>query len=249
MRKHEMEVEVDATEAQVWEAVSTSEGIASWFAPIVKVAPGAGGSVTVAWDPSMEGTQRIEVWEPNKHIQIVGDREGGAPPSVVDYYVEGRGGKTVMRLVHSGFDDTAKFDGEFEATGGAWPAFLKMLKHSVERGVSTCRNVTLFRMLAEPREAAWEKLTSSLPELKQPELQAGVSLHFNAAKGSAIVEFPERNHALLCVFCEKCGGVAMLTLVWLLYGESESEAQQVRERWATKLDELFPEPQAEASAG
>jgi uncharacterized protein YndB with AHSA1/START domain len=141
MRQHDLEIEMDATPEQVWEAVSTSQGIASWFAPIARVEPGKGGSVTMGWSPDMEATSRIEVWEPNQQIRIVGDRPEGTPPSVVDYYIEGRGGKTVLRLVHSGFGDTANFDGEFESTGGAWPTFLKMMKHSVEQGVARCRNV------------------------------------------------------------------------------------------------------------
>ena len=227
MRQHDMEIEIDATPEQVWEAVSTAAGIASWFAPIARVEPGKGGSVTFGWSPDMEATSRIEVWEPNKHIRIVGDRPEGAPPSVVDYYIEGRGGKTVLRLVHSGFGDTANFDGEFESTGGAWPTFLKMMKHSVEQGVARCRNVTLFRMLPVSRAEAWGKLTAAVPEL--PKTAAGV----------CAVEFPDRNHALLCVFCEKCGGKAMLTLTWLLYGESEPEAEKVREHWTGVIDRMF----------
>jgi len=234
MRQHEMEIEIDATVEQVWEAVSTSQGFASWFAPIVKVEPGEGGSVTVAWVPDMEGTQRIEVWKPNQHIRIVGDRSEGAPPSVVDYYVEARGGSTVLRLVHSGFESTAKFDGEFESTGGAWPVFLKILKHSVEHGVASCTNVCIFRMLPVPRTQAWEKLLAGVPEMQQ-----GVSKHFNAATGTCAVEFPDRNHALLSMFCEKAGGSSMLTLMWLLYGATPAEAEQVREDWTSRIDGVF----------
>src|SRR5437764_4193503 len=99
MRQIEMEIEIDATVEQVWEAVSTGQGFASWFAPIARVEPGEGGSFTMAWAEGMEATSRIEVWKPNEHVRFVGDRPEGAPPSVVDYYVEGRGGKTVMRMV------------------------------------------------------------------------------------------------------------------------------------------------------
>ena len=227
MRQHDLEIEMDATPEQVWEAVSTSQGIASWFAPIARVEPGKGGSVTMGWSPDMEATSRIEVWEPNQQIRIVGDRPEGTPPSVVDYYIEGRGGKTVLRLVHSGFGDTANFDGEFESTGGAWPTFLKMMKHSVEQGVARCRNVTLFRMLPVSHAEAWGKLTTAIPELPK------------TAHGCCAVEFPERNHALMCVFCENCGGKSMLTLTWLLYGASEPEAEEVREHWTGVVDGMF----------
>jgi len=234
MRQHEMEIEIDATVEQVWEAVSTSQGIASWFAPDVKVEPGVGGSVIVSMGPGMEATSRIEVWEPNQHIRIVADRSEGAPPSVIDYYVESRGGSTVMRLVHSGFESTAKFDGEFESYGRGWPVYLKIMKHSVEHGVASCTNIMIFRMLSVPHTEAWEKMLAGTPEMQQ-----GVSKLFNAAHGSCIVEFPDRKHALLVVCCEKCGDSSMLTLMWLLYGATPAEAEQVREDWTSRIDGMF----------
>jgi uncharacterized protein YndB with AHSA1/START domain len=227
-----MEVEIDATVEQVWEAVSTSQGIASWFAPDVKVEPGVGGSVSVSMG-GMEVASRIEEWEPNRHIRIVMDRPEDAPPSVVDYYVEGRGGSTVMRLVHSGFD-SASFDGEFESYGRGWPVYLKIMKHSVEHGVASCRHVMIFKMLSVPHAEAWEKVRAGIPEMQQ-----GVSKYFNAAHGSCIVEFPDRHHALLVVCCEKCGDSSMLTLMWLLYGATPAAVEQDREDWTSRIDGLF----------
>jgi uncharacterized protein YndB with AHSA1/START domain len=236
MRQHEMEVEIDATVEQVWEAVSTSQGIASWFAPDVKVEPGVGGSVAVSMGPGMEATSRIEVWEPNQHIRIVMDRAEGAPPSFVDYFVEGRGGSTVMRLVHSGFEASANFDGEFESYGRGWPLYLKIMKHSVEHGVASCRHVMILRMLSESHAEAWEKVQAGIPEMQQ-----GVTKYFNAAHGFCVVEFPERNHALLVVCCDKCGGSSMLTLMALLYGATQAEAEQAREDWTKRIDAMFKE--------
>ena len=44
-RQHELEIEMNATAERVWQALSTAEGIASWFAPVTRVEPGVGGSV------------------------------------------------------------------------------------------------------------------------------------------------------------------------------------------------------------
>jgi uncharacterized protein YndB with AHSA1/START domain len=232
-RQLEMEIEMDATVEQVWEAVSTSQGIASWFAPDVKVEPGVGGSVSVSMGPGMEATSKIEVWEPNQHIQIMMDRSEGKPPSFVDYYVEGRGGSTVMRLVHSGFE-SASFDGEFESYGRGWPMYLQVMKHSVEHGVASCTHALIFKMLSVSQAEAWEKVRAGIPEMQQ-----GVSKYFNAAHGFCVVEFPERNHALLVVCCEKCGDSSMLTLMSLLYGATPAEAEQVREDWTSRIDGIF----------
>ena len=40
-----MEVEVDGSPEEVWEAISEGEGIRRWFAPEGRVNPGVGGSI------------------------------------------------------------------------------------------------------------------------------------------------------------------------------------------------------------
>jgi hypothetical protein len=70
-------------------------------------------------------------------------------------------------------------------------------------------------------------------------MQQGVSKYFNAAHGSCVVEFPDRNHALLVVCCDKCGGSSMLTLMSLLYGATPAEAEQDREDWTSRIDGMF----------
>ena len=243
MRKIELEIESAADAAGVWEALSTAEGIASWFAPITSVEPGLGGKISASWGPGMEGVSRIEAWEPGKHLRKVHDPPSGGPPSVVDSYIEGRGGATVLRLVQSGFEATASFDDEYNSTRNAWPVFLQMMKHSVERGVTACRNVTVFRVLGVPREEAWAKLMGPVPT----ELLGGVVRHFNAPGGCCCLEFPERKGAMLGLFCEKCFGKAMLTTTWLLYDVSEAEAESWRERWSGVLNGLFGEAAAAAT--
>jgi uncharacterized protein YndB with AHSA1/START domain len=157
-RQHELEIEMNATPERVWQALSTAEGIASWFAPVTRVEPGVGGSVFVQWGGGVEGSQRIEAWEPERHLRLANDRAEGAPPSVVDYFLEGKGGSTVLRLVHSSFGPRASFDDEYEATGSAWPVFLRMMKRSVELGSGWCRKATVFRILDCSREECWDTL-------------------------------------------------------------------------------------------
>jgi len=241
MRDIELEIEIAADAAAVWEALSTAEGIMSWFAPIARVEPGAGGTTYIKWGEGMEGSQRIEIWEPDRHLRIVGDRPAPAPPSVVDYFIEGRGGNTVMRLVQSGFGESASFDDEYNSTRAAWAVFLQMMKHSVERGVAACRNVSVFRILSDPPDAAWEKLMT----IAAAEMKEGTQPHFNPQGHCCCLEFPERQGAMLSIFCEKCSGQSMLTLTWLLYDVSAEEAESVRARWAAMLDQTF---EAAASA-
>jgi hypothetical protein len=186
----------------------------------------------------MEGSERIEIWEPGKHLRIAHDRAAGAPPSVVDYFIEGRRGSTVMRLVHSGFGAGADFDEEFNTTRTAWPVFLQMMKHSVEGGIGAARNVSVFRFLSEAKDAAWAKLTQRVGRTVD-----GIVRHFDPA-GCLCYEFPARHGAMLRIFCEKCSASTAITPTWLLYDATADEAEKVREQWASILNEIFGQPVA-----
>src|SRR5258708_6360792 len=250
MRKIDLEIEIAASPEEVWRAVSTGEGISSWFAPVAKVEPGVGGKITIAWAPEMEGSSRIDAWEPGRHLRVAQDRGEGQPPSVVDYFIETRDGATVMRLVQSGFGPDASFDNEFDSTIRAWPVFLRLLKYSAEQGIGAVRKVAIFRMLTEPRDAAWKKLTGphalcaqgSFVGARQGEpfpvrTAAGELLdgrigHFDPLGYCCL----ELDRALLGIFCEKCKETSMLTLYWVLSGVTEEKANQVKEQWTRHLE-------------
>jgi uncharacterized protein YndB with AHSA1/START domain len=222
MRKHELKIEVAATPAELWKALSTAQGIQSWFAPIAKVEPGVGGGITVGWGPGMEFTQAIEVWEPERHLHA----------GRVDYYIEGNGDTTILRLVESGFGDDAKFDGEFESTGKAWPVFMTMLKRSAEAGVDSCTTAATFRFLDIPSVEVWHRLIAE----KQfcDALVGGTIRHFNP-RGCYCVDFADK---MLSVFAEDCMGKTALTVTWLLYGQGSSD--EWRDQWNQLIDRLFP---------
>ncbi len=221
MRKHELKIEVAATPAELWKALSTAQGIQSWFAPIARVEPGVGGGITGGWGPGMDFTQAIEVWEPEQHLHA----------GRVDYYIEGNGDTTILRLVESGFGDDAKFDGEFESTGKAWPVFMTMLKRSAEAGVDSCTTAATFRFLDIPSVEVWHRLIAE----KQfcDALVGGTIRHFDP-RGCYCVDFADK---MLSVFAENCGGKTALTVMWLLYGQGSND--EWRDKWTQLIDRLF----------
>ena len=60
-------VDVAAPAGRVWDLVSTSEGLSSWFVDAT-IVPGLQGSVTLRFAPGAEATVPILVWDPPHRI-------------------------------------------------------------------------------------------------------------------------------------------------------------------------------------
>lgn len=80
---------------------------------------------------------------------------------MVDYYLEARGGKTLLRLVHS-FGTGADWEQEYyDSTSRGWRFMLANLRHYLERHPGTPRRVAWSRLrLALPPEEIWQRLMS-----------------------------------------------------------------------------------------
>lgn len=218
-RKYEQALGINATPEAVWKAVAEAGGIQSWFAPEARVEPGK--SIWVSWGPGAEGESKIEVWEPNRRLSYSYERPSGRGPNVVEFTIDAKpGAATILRLVNSGFGEDESFDNEIETTAHAWPLFMLLLKHGVERGYRACRNISSNRMIAEPREEAWRRIFGSLK-------LDGEQLYFDAY-GEACYELRAMNGALLALFCEPGGESTMLTVMCVLYDATEAEAAQAR---------------------
>ena len=136
VRALDLSIDIDATLEEVWQALTTGEGIARWFAPYAAVTPGEGGSVSIGWDPKEMWDTAITVWEPLRRMQTASEmpsKDGGVVRLAVDYYVEVVGGRVRVRLVHSGFDDSESWDGYIDGLDAGWTFFLFNLKHALER--------------------------------------------------------------------------------------------------------------------
>jgi uncharacterized protein YndB with AHSA1/START domain len=150
-RQHITEIEIEATPEQVFRALTEAEEIARWFAPIARVEPRVGGEYFISWGPEMQGPpSTIAIYEPGKRFAVYRDRSkayGDREPALetdtvqrvmVDYQIEAiGGGKTRLRLVHSGFGQGAGWDNEFESTRTGWAEFMQALKRMLEERLNT----------------------------------------------------------------------------------------------------------------
>lgn len=163
-RRIDERLEIAAPPAQVWKALSEAEQLIRWFAPRAEVEPGAGGSVRLSWDTLEPGDKaaelhcQIELWEPEKCLRLVSELAPGFQ-MVVEYRLEGRGGHTLLRLVHSGFGSDADWDDEFDTTQGGWRFFLRALRYYLLHQFGRRRSLAWGRVVSDlPREEIWSRL-------------------------------------------------------------------------------------------
>ncbi|MCG3120596.1 MAG: hypothetical protein ALAOOOJD_03361 [bacterium] len=180
-RKFETEISINAPVEAVWKALTDAEELTCWFPQQASVTPGAGGKITLSWPEITDWNFRIEEWKPDKHlcavydlqtdvivksdtpIQLADSARGKPLPLAVDYFLEGRGGATVLRLVHSGFGNGSPWDEEYDGISWGWLKELRSLRHYLEYHRGQSRHVGWARVTLPAQlstAAAWQRLLS-----------------------------------------------------------------------------------------
>jgi len=244
----DLTIDIDATLEEVWQALTTGEGIARWFAPYAAVTPGEGGSVSVGWDPKEMWDTPITVWEPLRRMQTASEmpsKDGRIVRLAVDYYLEAQGGKVRVRLVHSGFDDSDSWDGYIDGLDAGWRYFLFNLKHALERhrGVDRQQLSARFRTTARAGEdhpvfgAKGLRVQPPVAGLQPGDacrlslggMEVGAAVAVRHAPRTVAFVVPAWNDALLFVEREGMKETHQLG-VWLsLYGVPEATAAPLRQ--------------------
>jgi uncharacterized protein YndB with AHSA1/START domain len=157
-RTIDVSIDIDASVEDVWKALVDADELSRWFPLSARVTPGEGGEIWMSWGAPWEGGARIEAWEPNHRLRTRGFLEQGG--AVVEYTLEARGGKTRLRLVHSGFERNTDWDDElFEGTRRGWNYELRSLRHYLERHRGETRVVAWPRVrVSQPAEAVWRRV-------------------------------------------------------------------------------------------
>jgi uncharacterized protein YndB with AHSA1/START domain len=135
-RTIEVSLEIDAPSGEVWKALTDAKELVRWFPLEAEIEPRPGGRYWMSWGGEYEGESRIEIFEPERQLRTtmpsMTKKDGRPVELAVDYHLEGRGGRTVLRLVHSGFGRGADWDGEYDAIRTGWTFELRSLRHYLE---------------------------------------------------------------------------------------------------------------------
>ncbi len=156
IKRLKKEIEVAASAAAVWKALTDAEELSRWFPLSARVKPGPEGTIFLSWGPGCEGEARIDAWAPQKHLRWIEKAPGAADADgiAIEWRLEpaaAGGGKTLVRLVQSGFTGGNWSDEYFSSTEYGWGFMLVNLRHYLERHAGT------------PRQVAWPRLKVSVP--------------------------------------------------------------------------------------
>lgn len=247
------EISLDADADTVWRALTEGEEISRWFSPDARVRPGVGGAVWLSWGEGAEWEAPIEIWEPGRHL-----RTADPAPSklAVDYFIESRGGETVLRIVHSGFDADA-WDDELQTLDGGWRAFLATLRHYLAHHRGEPRTMASFRHPAVPlaRTDAFARLLAALGFGANPELRNGDRFDVTTTMGDRLTgvvdvfkppinlsgSVENWNNAFVTIEIEPGRGQCRPAIWFSLYGEAGREAGALQARLRELLTATFAE--------
>jgi uncharacterized protein YndB with AHSA1/START domain len=175
----EKRVELDASPEQVWEAIASGPGIATWFVPH-EVEPQVGGAVEQDYGGGFTTRGRVTAWEPGRRFAYGAfeQPEDGRPDYAFEFLVESRdGGGTVLRFVQSGFLDGADWDDEYDSFDAGWSLFFdnlrSYLRHFAGRPV---RNVVAMSYTTGSARDIWPALHRALGLAGHPAVGETVTL-------------------------------------------------------------------------
>lgn len=263
-RSHRHEVVLPAAAEAVWRAITEPEELKRWFPLDARVTPGAGGRIELAWGPELINVCRVEAWEPGQRLRTNWAEPARAAdatpcrPTHVDWTLEARGGTTLLRLVHSGFEHGADWDAEFDGTRSGWDCMLAMLRHYLQHHAGRARRVVWLRYpVSGTRAAAWQRwcgpgglFRDGLPGNAAPgtatELVTAAGERLEAVPlrlsppAELVLALPREGQAVAHVIAhEACFGQPESHLWISTWGTSQAEAEDAARRWRTLAERII----------
>jgi uncharacterized protein YndB with AHSA1/START domain len=256
-RTMEKTFDIKATPDAVWKALTDAEELMNWFPVDARVTPGKGGEILMSWGEEMHGS-RITIWEPGRHLQTEWESPNSPTPLTVDYFIEGKGGATRLRLVHSGFGSGGAWEEEYDGVSRGWNFELRGLRHYLEHHPGVKRQIAwVSRALDVDYVEAWNRIMGAggLGYRGSSDAGEGERFSFEGAgvrlDGEVRDMFPPRqfagtveqfNDAYMRVAIEHgCHGddVTRVNLWLSAYGVGEQALAELRSTWQGLLDRLF----------
>lgn len=254
------EVTIDAPVEEVWRAFATGEGLRRWFPFDARVDARTGGELWLSWGPGMEGAGPLALVEPGRRMRWVEPRgpEDGEPVEIaVEFELESRGDRTLVRLVHSGFGTAASWDDEFDSISRGWDVYLRQLAWTFARHRGADRRIAYVAVTIDVDAThAWERIFSpallaargSLAGAREGGRVDLVTADGDPLRGEIQVWNPPKdlaitiadwNDAHLWVEVSPSPRARHAKLTLSAYGVAEPEVRAIESRWRARLASAF----------
>jgi len=248
------EIEIDAPPEAVWKAISSGEGLTRWYAEEARIEPRVGGENWVSWGEGQEVGNQNLAWEPGRRLTV--GKPGHETATdwkaiVIDFEIETRGGRTLLKLVQSGLPAGPDWDSMDEGTKVGWEMFLFALKFYLEHHAGKPRR-TILRYWASPRPV--DETFAALRELlgiAADDLRAGARYAATTAGGEKIAgeviavepghllvaSVDELGDALVTVTVHATGKGAYVNFIVGTFGLPEAQYAEAKARWSQLLQQ------------
>jgi uncharacterized protein YndB with AHSA1/START domain len=167
-RDIELSVELDASPEDVFRAVTEGTEVAKWLAPEARSTAPEGGRkarIWISWGEGMSAEHEIEIFDPPKRVRHPSGKNAETKaPLYAEWLIEARdGGKTTLRLVHSGFSVGADWDDDYDAHARGWKLMLQNLRHYFARHAhEPAVHLPFMSNVESPRGSLWKTLLGKL---------------------------------------------------------------------------------------
>jgi uncharacterized protein YndB with AHSA1/START domain len=173
-REERFEIDVDASPAEVWERLTTVEGLTSWFGTRASIELHVGGERLVGWGGAAEMRAKITDIDPQHRLRVVYMTDGEST-GAEEWLITTDDRTTRLTLINSfDADEIDDWEGFFGDIRRGWRLFLASLAHGLGSAATPDREVECTYVTAPgPREAIWEQVEAILA--RSPEVAEGLN--------------------------------------------------------------------------
>lgn len=136
-RGYAQRIDIQAPAALAWEALTVQAHLRRWMGGEACIRGTAGGHWCVTPLPGLVREALIDVFEPPRRLRLIYLPPASEAPfegvMVDDFLLEEDGGRTILRLLGSGYPDVAAWDGYFRKVRASQERALARLKIVAER--------------------------------------------------------------------------------------------------------------------
>ena len=253
----EISVVLPGTPERIWKAFATGPGMNAWFTPAT-VEEHIGGALRFHFGGGVSTVGSVTSWQPPVRFAYE-ERDwskGEVPPLATEIVITARSGdECVVRMVHSLFTTSARWDDELEGFERGWPGFFEILgmylRHFNDEPAASARAMSV---TPGTYADAWRSVSAALglagaslgdrrraPDGAPP--LAGVVQRV-AQGGSAceiMLRLEEPGPGIALIGTHDFEGQARISMSLFFYGANAAElAKQAEPTWAAWLEETYP---------